>query len=279
MRENSEPLSPFMPSGDDCRILVFVRPIDEPSARGLEKRMKAFFKTGEGTERLDDKQFSALHGGGQIADYLLWNRRFIAEMKAVNGHPSERITRLIQDELRKEPRMFVMGSVGVQRILSDRENGEEINRVMVNIGGRPVRKLLRQANPQLAATRAKLQLPEAAGLAIILIDRPQKIEASVVAYAVREALRAEERSLEQIDFVWVSIETHTVRLPDGRLGYPELGIWRANRRPESDRAMMGQMMDAWAAFNGVEMEHLDHTLGWETLTPIGDGWPLALDLH
>jgi hypothetical protein len=241
--------------------------------------MKAFLKSGQGTESLDDRQFSALHGSGQIADYLLWNRRFIAEMKAVNGYPSNRISRLVNDELRKEPRMFVMGSVGIQRILSDRENGEEVNRLMVNVGGRPIRKLLQQADPQIADTRAKLQLSSAAGLAIILIDRPQKVEAGVAAYAVREALQAREPLLDQIDFVWVSIEAHTVRLPDGRLGYPELGIWRADRRPETDRAMMGQMFDAWAAFNGVEMDHLDHTIGWETLKPIGEGWPLVLKLH
>ncbi len=268
-----------MAPGDNCRILVFVRPVDGQPARGLESRMKAFLKTGEGTERLDDRQFSVLHGSGQIADYLFWDRRFIAEMKAVNGYPSDRISRLVSEELRKEPRVFVMGSVGIQRILPGREDGEEVNRMMVNIGGRPIRKLLRQAEPQIADTRAKLQLPEAAGLAIILIDRPQKVEAGVAAYAVREALQAGEPLLHEIDFVWVSIEAHTVRLPDGRLGYPELVIWRANRRPETDRAMMGQMFDAWAAFNGVEMDHLDHTLGWETLTPIGDGWPLMLKLH
>lgn len=62
--------------------------------------MHAFLKTGEGTESLDDKAFSTLHGTGQIADYLLWNRQFIAEMKAVNGYPVQRIERLIDDETR-----------------------------------------------------------------------------------------------------------------------------------------------------------------------------------
>lgn len=268
----------MMAPRDDCQMLVFARPMEERLARGLESRMKAFLKAGRSTEPLDDRKFSALHGSGQIADYLLWNRRFIAEMKAVNGYPSDRITRLVNDELRKEPRMFVMGSVGIQRILSDRENGEDLNRMMVSIGGRPIRKLLQQADPQIADTRSKLRLPEAAGLAIILIDSPQKVEAGVAAYAVRAALEAEEPLLDQIDFVWVSIEAHTVRLPDGRLGYPEIGIWRGGRRPETDQAMMGQMFDAWAAFNGVELEHLDHTRGWETLDPVGDGWPLALNL-
>ncbi len=264
---------------DDIRLLVFVRPSKNQPASALEKRMHAFLKTGEGTESLDDKAFSTLHGTGQIADYLLWNRQFIAEMKAVNGYPVQRIERLIDDETRKEPRMFVFGEVGIQKILSSRSNGTEINRMMVNIGGRPIRKLLQQANPQITDTRTKLALPGAAGLAIIMIDKPQKIEAGVAAYAVREALRAAKPRLDEIDFVWVSIETHTVRLPDGRTGFPELGIWRANRRPDIDRAMIGQMFDAWAAFNGTEMEHLDHTSSWETLTPIGDGWPLKLDLH
>jgi len=264
---------------DDIRLLVFVRPTDTSTILGLEKRMKSFLKTGDGSECLDTKAFSSFHKTGQIADYLLWNKKFIAEMKTVNGYPTERIERLIDEELRSEPRMVVFGEVGIQRILSTRDNGAEVNRLMVNIGGRPIRKLLKQANPQIADTRAKLGIPEAAGLAIVLIDKPQKVEAAIAAHAVREALRAGEPLLDQIDFVWISIEAHKIRLPDGRLGFPELGIWRANRRPDIDRAMMGQMFDAWAAFNGTEMEHLDHTSSWKTLTPIGDGWPLKLGLH
>lgn len=269
MSDNSFSLNPRT-QRDECRILVFARPVERPTTGGLERRMNTFLRTGDSTEQLDSKQFSSLHGGGQIADYLLYGRRFIVEMKGVNGYPSARISRLINDELRREPRMFVFGGpMSVHRVLSERENGEEINRLMVNIGGRPVRKLLQQANPQISATRSKLQLSDAAGLAIILIDQPQMIEAGVAAYAVREALCAPEPQLDQIDFVWVSIESHTVRLPDGRLAHPELGIWRANRRPETDRAMIGQMFDAWGRFNGTELEHLDHTQGWESLSPVG----------
>ena len=264
---------------DDCRVLVLVRPTKGRVSLNLEGRLKAFIATGAGTEGLDEKTFSSLHGNGQIADYLLWNRQFIAEMKSVNGYPADRISRLVSDCLRAEPRMFVVGSVGIQRILADREDGDETNHLMVTVGGRPVRKLLRQADPQIAATRAKFQLPDAAGLAIILIDAPQKVEAGVAAYAVREALNAQDPRLDEIDFVWVSMEAHTVRLPSGELGFPELVIWRANRRSEADRLMMGKMLDAWASFNGVEMEHLDHTTGWETLNPVGEGWPLTLSVY
>ncbi|MBJ7484550.1 hypothetical protein [Brevundimonas sp.] len=265
--------------GGDCRLLVFVRPSPVKVAPPLEARMKRFLKTGRSTEQLDEKQFSSHHGSGQIADYLLWDRRCIAEMKTINGYPAARMSRLINDALRTEPRVFVFGTVGIQRLLADRPDADEVNSAMVTIGGRPVRKMLQQSNPQIASTRSKFDLPQAAGLSIIIIDAPQKIEATVAAYAVRAALQAKEPALTQIDFVWVSIEAHQVRLPDGRLGYPELCIWKSGRRPESDRQMMGQMIDAWARSNGVEIEHLDHTVGWEVLRPVGDGWPLSLQLE
>lgn len=264
---------------DDCRILVFVRPAASKPLQSLDQRMKKFLLTGEGTESLDDKHFSAHHKTGKIADYLLWNRQFIAELKQIEGYPAKRMTRLLNDALRQEPHIIVFGTVGMQRLLADRANGAEINELMVTIGGRPVRKMLQIADPQISATRSKIRIPNAVGLAIILIDEPQKIEASVVAYAVRAALQANDPALREIDCVWVCIEAHKVALPDGRLGYPELCIWRANRRSESERFMMGQMIDAWAQFNNCELENLDHTSGWPTLKPIGSGWPLSLQLE
>lgn len=264
---------------DDCRILVFVRPASSKPNQSLDLRMKNFLLTGEGTEPLDDKRFSAHHRTGKIADYLLWNRQFIAELKQIEGYPAKRMTRLLDDALRQEPRIVVFGTVGINRILADRKNGIEINEMMVTIGGRPVRKMLQLADPQIGATRSKIGLPNAVGLAIVLIDEPQKIEASVAAYAVRVALQANEPALREIDCVWVSIEAHQVALPDGQLGYPELCIWRAGRRSEMERFMMGQMIDAWAQFNNCKLENLDHTSGWATLKPIGRGWPLSLQLE
>lgn len=264
---------------EDCRLLVFVRPSIKKPTKSLEHRIKKFLETGEGTESLDTKKFSDHHKSGQIADYLLWNRRFIAELKTVNGYPSARMTRLVNDSLRKEPRAFVFGSVGMQRLLANRPDAVEINSAMVTIGGRPIRKMLQKSDPQICSTRAKLDLSNAAGLAIIVIDEPQRIEAAVAAHAVRAALQTNQPSLNEIDFVWVSIEAHQVRLPDGRLGYPELCIWRPNRRSDLDRKMIGQMIDAWTHFNGAEAEYLDHTVGWEVLRPIGEDWPLALSLE
>jgi hypothetical protein len=264
---------------DDCRILVFVRPTCSKPTQSLDYRIKKFLLAGEGTESLDNKRFSDHHKTGKIADYLLWNRQFIAELKQIEGYPAARMTRLVNDALRQEPRIIVFGTVGIHRLLEDRKNGNEINNMMVTIGGRPVRKMLQLADPQISATRSKIGIPNAVGLAIILIDEPQKIEASVAAYAVRAALQANEPALREIDCVWVSIEAHQVALPDGRLGYPELCIWRANRRSEIERFMMGQMIEAWAQFNNVELEALDHTSGWSTLKPIGPGWPLSLQLE
>ncbi len=264
---------------DDCRILVFVRPLENKPSESLDRRMKNFLRTGDGTESLDGKQFSAHHKAGQIADYLLWNRQFIAELKQIEGYPSARMTRLLNDALRQEPRVFVFGTVGMQRVLAGRSNGDETSEMMVTIGGRPVRKMLQQADPQIRDTRKKTQLFDAVGMAIILIDEPQKIEAAVAAHAVRAALQADEPALREIDFVWVVIEAHQVKLPDGRLGYPELCIWRANRRSEMQRFMMGAMIDAWAQFHGVDLENLDHTPGWHTLDPLGPGWPLSLQME
>ena len=90
---------------DDCRILVFVRPSNVKPTRSLAHRMKTFLLTGEGTECLDHKQFSVHLKAGKIADYLLWNRQFIAELKQIEGYPAARMTKLMNEALRQEPRI------------------------------------------------------------------------------------------------------------------------------------------------------------------------------
>jgi hypothetical protein len=263
----------------DCRMLVFVRPSTDKPDVGLRRRLQDFLLTGNGTASLDDRRFSAHHRGGKIADYLLWDSQFITEVKEIQAFPAAAMTRLVNDELRLEPRMFVFGSADMQQVMKDRKNADEFYRKMASVGGRPVRKMLQIADPQIRSTREKLCLTGSAGLVIILIDEPQKIDAGTAAYAARDALQAIQPALEEIDFVWISIEAHKVALPDGRVGYPEVCVWRAGRRPESDRLMMGKMIDAWAQFNGAEIEHLDHTTGGDALNPLGEGWPLHIQLH
>lgn len=260
-----------------ARMLVFARPTPGTCDEGrLESRIAKFLNAGPSAEVLDELTFGTRFAG-KIADYLLDQRRLIVELKTVKGDPSARVSALVRDAMAEEPRMFAVGRVGIQPMLQKRANGEEVNRQMVHIGGRAVRQQLQRADKQIAATRRAFGVESATGLAVLVLEQGQRIEASLVAYAVRHALMGAS-PLTNIDYVWAAMENHTIHLPDGGLGYPEMLMWREGDTPERTRALLGSMLDAWAAAEGTELVHVDHTRSWGTLSPVGDGWPLELSI-
>lgn len=256
----------------DARILVFARRADgAKQSETLEKRVADFLAAGPNSEPIDKLIFGT-QLTSKIADYLIDQRRLIVELKTVKGDPSERVSKLLRNTLAEEPRMFVYGRMGVQPILRKRSNGEDVNRRLVHIGGRAVRQLLQKADEQIQATRNHFQIPTATGLAVLVLDAGQTTEAGVVAYAVRHAIFADDKPLSDIDYVWVTMENHTIRLPDGGLGFPEMLIWREAEIPESTKGLVGSMLDAWSAQHGSDLVHIDHTRSWDALSPAEPGW-------
>lgn len=263
----------------DARILAFARRVrSDSNCSSLEARVAHFLKIGPSAE-IVDALISGRTVETNISDYLIDDRRLVVELKAVSGDSAGRVAALFREALDQEPRMFAVGRMGIQPILRARANGEEINGRLVHIAGRAVRQLLQKANKQILATRSYFELPNAAGLVVLAVERGKNIEAGVIAYAVRHAIFSEKAPLTGIDYVWVTMENHTIRLPDGGLGYPEMLIWRKAQRPERLEALIGNMLDAWSGQQGDELVHVDHTQGWDSLSPAETGWRDDLDIY
>ncbi|RYY22258.1 MAG: hypothetical protein EOP62_23495 [Sphingomonadales bacterium] len=263
----------------DAQILAFARRV-RPSSNctALEARVVDFLKSGPHAESVDELIYGRTVETN-ISDYLIDDRRLIVELKAVSGDSAGRVAALFREALDQEPRMFAVGRMSIQPILRARANGEEINSRLVHIAGRAVRQLLQKANKQILATRDHFEIPNAAGLVVLAVERGKATEAGVIAYAVRHAIFSEKTPLTGIDYVWVTMENHTIRLPDGGLGYPEMLIWRRAHRPQRLEALVGNMLDAWSSQQGDELVHVDHTQGWDSLSPAETCWRNDLDIY
>lgn len=268
----------YMPQSN-ARILVFARRANGArQIESLERRIAEFFEKGPNSEPIDKLLFGT-HLTSKIADYLIDQRRLIVELKTVKGDPSERAALLLRNALAEEPRMTAYGRLGVQFILKKRPNGREINRQLVNISGRAVRQLLQKANTQIQSTRKHFTIPNATGLVVLVLDIGQTAEAGVVAHAVRHAIFAENKPLSDIDYVWVTMENHTIRLPDGGIGFPEMLIWREAELPERTKRLVGNMLDAWSARHKSDLVHIDHTGSWDALRPADPQWRADLNIY
>lgn len=265
-------------NSDRCRMLVFGRPCGPLPARSLEKRIADFIRAGDHTEDLDGPAFADFRKVGRIADFLAWNRALVVELKAPKADPRARLGSIVSRAMAQEPRMFAFGTIGVEAILRQRPNGEEVNRTMLANGTRHVRQLLQRANRQIMETKEKLNLPCSAGVVVMPVEVSQPLEVGVVAHAIRHALEAQTNRLSHVNFVWASFEAHEVRLQDGSHRYPELFVWRNKARPSSEWQLIITMLDAWAQSSGGRLDQVDHSRGWEALKPHGEGWPLQIDI-
>lgn len=259
-------------------MLVFGRKVEDPPPQSLESRIASFLRNGPQVEDLDGTDFIDLRKSGKTADFLLWDRRLVVEMKAPKADPRGRLGAIVSEAMAEEPRVFAYGRVGIQAILRKRKNGEEVNRRMLTNGTRHVRQLLQKANRQIKETQEKLSLSAAGGVVVMPIEADQPLEVGVVAHAIRHALDAEVDHLSHVDYVWASFEAHTVKPKDGSAVFPELIVWREDARPIEEMQLVATMIDAWADHNQTNLVHVDHTAGWETLAPHGQGWPLDISI-
>lgn len=261
----------------DLRLFPFALAGIARPVEGLEARVKRFLEEQPGTECLDAAAFAQTNGSGFKADDLLDGRSIVADLKTLNGDPTERLEQRLKSRFAEPGSPIVCGTVGLSAVFEKMPDAQALSKMAVDLSGRSVRRHLLKADEQIAATKARLAVPEAAGLAIILNDGEPLIDACVMGYALRTAfLRENAASYPNIDFVWVSTEVHRIRLPGGALAFPQLLVSRTAGKSEA-LDFMGRMMAHWATFHGGRAHLLEHNGEWDVLTPVYDDGPPALN--
>lgn len=238
--------------------------------------MVALLEREPSNESLDRTSFARINGSEAKADYLLGDRRIVAELKTLNGSPLQRTERRLKMRLAQPDAPVVFGTMGVSRIIEGLPDREAIAKMMVDMAGRAVRRHLQKANDQIAAIKSRLNLADAAGLLILMNDTEPMIDASAIGYTLKTALETVEGGYPHITNVWASIESHRIALPGGRPGYPQLHVFRSRERyDECD--FMDRMLIAWGRKNASRIERVPHRGDWDVMRPIYDGEPPTLE--
>lgn len=251
---------------------LFLFATDKGPARagGLEDRFRAFVRTGDTTEDIDEIRFGQ-PGSPSVADYLLDKRSLIAELKTLEADPANAIEKRVQVALR-EARVTVMGRYGLAPILRSIPDGDKIAKDLVQIQGRRVRASIKDASEQIASTRNLLEIEEAAGMVVLLSDKSRLMDATSIAYAIREVLESKDYENSGVHYVVAFIESHSIRLPNGDGGYPILVVKDAvELRPEKEQRFVASMIEYWCHWHGRELFFIDHGGTWDSLYALEPG--------
>jgi hypothetical protein len=248
----------------------------QPTER-LEDRMNRFLQSEPTTESLDSEAFAQLIGAETKADYLLANRHFVAELKTINGNPKDRVEQRLKARFAQPGAPIVFGTLGLTRVLEGMSDRDQVLKVINDLSARSVRRHLQKSNTQIGAIKERLRLADAAGLTIIMNDSEPMIDAANIAYAIKNAFENVKGGYSHISYIWVSIERHRIRFPDGSECFPQLLITKSSKSgPELD--FLGRMLWAWAHFNGARLQQMSHEGDWDTMAAIFSDPPPALAL-
>lgn len=244
----------------------------------LEDRVNAFLLQEPTNESLDDEQFDQANGSEKKADWLLGRRRIVAEMKTLNGDPLERVERRMQSRFQQPGAPIVFGTMSMGPVIDSLADRDEQLKIIHDLSARKVRSNLRTASDQINAIKERFKLDTAAGLAIILNETEQMIDAANIAYSIFKAFREHPEIYAHIDYVWASIESVRIKLPDGLAGYPQLLISRSHTPPQAHINYLARMVEAWALSNGSTIQAVPHRGDWDTMEPIYKNGPPTMSL-
>ena len=236
----------------------------------LEPRLTAFLESDDFTESLDGPAFAQLNGAGAKADYLLGARNLIAELKTINADPTCQMESRLKERLSQPGAPYVIGSIGISAVTRELSDGDEVNKMLVDMAGRAIRRHLRKANDQIGAIKDRLSLPKAGGLVILMNDSEPLIDAGAIAYSIKAAFDTVSGGFPHITYVWASIECHRVHMPGERVGFPQVMVIRTYDR-ERELDYMARMLSAWAVHNGGKIESIPHHGRWDAFASVYDG--------
>ncbi|MEP3279866.1 MAG: hypothetical protein ABJN26_13370 [Stappiaceae bacterium] len=237
--------------------------------------MIEFLEGDRSTESLDSAEFGQINGSNTKADYLLGNRGLVVELKTLNASPKDRTERRLKERLSQRDAPIVYGRVGVAQVIEGLADRDAISKMMIDMAGRAVRRHLQKANDQIRAVKARLGLPDAGGILILMNEAEAMIDASAIGYTLKNAFETVEGGYSHITSVWAIIEGHCIGMPGGRIGFPHLHVFKSlERKAELD--YINRMLWAWGCFNESRMERIDHRGDWNVMRPIYDGEPPTL---
>ena len=223
-----------------------------PSA--LERRFLNFLATLPGAESLDDLLAGERYVGERRADYLLFERRVIVEVKSLEADTSSKVESEMERHRERDDFPVFYGEMELAKVLMHLPDGEEINSRIFYRTTRSVEDAARSAEDQIANTAKLLELKESAGVLALLNQSVDILTPEVAASRVARLMRRKNDDgsyKSPIAFSWLLFESHTLTNGPAAKTLPIIFLEGplATNFPWFEE-LSNYLHVAWAQFNG-----------------------------
>ncbi len=189
-----------------------------PGKKSLERRFTDFIESLSDAETIDKLQLPLDPDRRRKADFLLGNRKVIVELKTLTDDVPHKVEATADKHREREDFPLFYGKADARAVLTQLSDGEDIYRRMVLSLTRSIEQSVRSAEEQITHTRAVLDLPDAAGLLVILNDSVEILDPGLVGHRVAQVLRRERTGRsdsDKVDFIWLLFESHALGVVGG----------------------------------------------------------------
>ena len=183
------------------------------SPTALELRFLKFLAAIPGSESLDDLLRGSEYDGERRADYLLFDRRVIVEVKSLETDTSPKAEEEMSRHEDREDFPLFFGKVEIHKILRHLPDGQKINERIFVRTTRSVEDAARSAEDQIANTARLLDFSDAVGIMVLLNEDIQVLAPDLVVERLSALLRRKkpDGSLRSpIAYAWLLFENHVV---------------------------------------------------------------------
>lgn len=220
----------------------------------LERRFLKFLAALPGAESLDLLLAGQDYVGERRADYLLFDRRLIVEVKSLETDTSSKVELEMEQHREREDFPLIYGEVDLQKILKHLPDGKEINDRIFLRTTRSIELATRSAEDQIENTARLLKIPEAVGIMVLLNQDIDIFSPEVVAARVGKLMqrtRTDGVSKSPIVVSCLIFESHTLTHGPVEKSYPIVLLegTRARDYPWVSE-LLSYLQVAWGEFNG-----------------------------
>ena len=223
-------------------------------ATGLERRFLSFLSQLPGSESLDVLLHGQAYAGERRADFLLFDRKVIVEVKSLEVDTSHKAEAELDRHRNRSDFPVFYGEVEIHKLLRHLPDGQQINDRIFDRVMRPVEAAMRSAEEQITNTARLLDLQASAGVVAFLnedidIFSPQLVVARLNQLLLRKGPDGALRT--PVACAWLLFEGHTVAGDPSAKNLPVIALESAlvdglPWLPEFVR----YLQFAWAQYNG-----------------------------
>lgn len=227
----------------------------------LERRFLNFLASLPESESLDEILAGSKYDGERRADYLLFGRKVIIEVKSLETDTSPKIEAEMEKHRERDDFPVIYGEVDLQKVLQHLPDGRHINERVFLRTTRSVEDCVRSAEEQIQNTARLLGLPDAVGVLIVLNEGVEVLSPEVVAHRVAMMMRrkaADGTYRSPIAFAWLLFDGHIATAGPAVKTLPMVVIegMKAKDFGWFDETMK-YLQVAWAQFNGYPLISAD----------------------